>query len=717
MFLKFKVCLFLIINFCFANIYYAQNFWQYSGLNPGYINDVEVNSNNIVYAGFASSSGSQPLKGLVRSNDRGITWEQVPPPGTPSPFWNLNLDTHIKNNDHIFNGSTPFYFYRTTDGGNTWNPYNFDYTPKKITSHPGGTLFASTDGIIQKSTNEGLTWTWVKTLQTDFEPYVLTVNPNNGYIYASFTWVHTNGSLETEFYRSTNTGANWTQIGSPVFDSKKINCLEFSSSQGFFLGTNEGLYISTDNGNSFTLIPTGVITENIICMAINSEDEIYLGTVDNGVFVSNDLGSNWATINSGLTELSILALKFDNEGFLYAGTSNWAGIFRSIYSTTSSAELTQPNGGENWPATTQQEIIWSSIYVDNIKIEYSTNNGANWLTITNSTPANTGSFTWLVPNTLSTQCLVKISDVVNSSLLDISDNVFTISEEPTITVTSPIAGTIWIIETEATITWSSTNVSGNVNLKLSTDGGSNFLITLASNTTNDGTESIIVSNNPSTTCRIRVEAVNNPNNIYGLNDGNFTIVQPSITVNSPNGGEILIIGTTYDINWVSQYVENVKLEYSITNGSSWLLIESSIQSTGNYSWTVPNTPSTQCKIRISHATNATFFDESDGAFTITNPVEVNELTKDLPTQYVLSQNFPNPFNPSTRIYYSVPSESIVTIKLFNTLGEEVGILLNEIKSPGNYFLDFNISNLKSGVYIYQMKSEGYSLSKKMMIVK
>lgn len=313
--------------------------------------------------------------------------------------------------------------------------------------------------------------------------------------------------------------------------------------------------------------------------------------------------------------------------------------------------------------------------------------------------------------------MVKISDALNNNLFDISNNVFTISEEPTITVTSPTAGTIWIVGNQEYVNWSTINVTGNVNIKLSTNGGATFPLTLASNTPNDGTEIINVPNNPSTTCRIKVESVNDPNNVYGLNDGNFTIVQPSITVTSPNGGENLIIGDQFDISWNSEYVDNVKLEYSITNGSSWLLIESSILSTGNYFWTVPNTPSSQCKIKISDVNNSIFFDESNGTFTITTPVEVKDLIEELPTHYMLSQNFPNPFNPSTRIFYSVPIENKVTIKLFTTLGEEVKVLLDAIKSPGKYFIDLNISNLNSGIYIYQMISEGYNSSKKMIIVK
>ena len=84
-----------------------------------------------------------------------------------------------------------------------------------------------------------------------------------------------------------------------------------------------------------------------------------------------------------------------------------------------------PNGGENWFAGINQNIKWSSYDVQNVKIEYTTN-GTDWVTIVESTPAAMGSYLWKVPNTPSTQCKIRISDVANPNVCDISDGGFTI---------------------------------------------------------------------------------------------------------------------------------------------------------------------------------------------------------------------------------------------------------------------------------------------------
>jgi hypothetical protein len=91
-------------------------------------------------------------------------------------------------------------------------------------------------------------------------------------------------------------------------------------------------------------------------------------------------------------------------------------------------------------------------------------------------------------------------------------------------------------------------VTGNVNIKLSTDGGTSFPITLAANTANDGNESVTVPNNPSTTCRVRVESVANPN-VVGVNPGNFTIQAPTVALNPPRNLTAAAAGNTVTLNW------------------------------------------------------------------------------------------------------------------------------------------------------------------------
>ncbi len=99
-----------------------------------------------------------------------------------------------------------------------------------------------------------------------------------------------------------------------------------------------------------------------------------------------------------------------------------------------------------------------------------------------------------------------------------------------------------------------------------------------------------------------------------------------------------------------------------------------------------------------------------------NPVGVDD-NNPLPENYSLSQNYPNPFNPSTTISYSIPVEGIVTLKIFNLLGEEVKTLVNEVQNAGSHNVSFDAVNLTSGIYFYSIKSGNFTDVKKMILLK
>jgi hypothetical protein len=87
------------------------------------------------------------------------------------------------------------------------------------------------------------------------------------------------------------------------------------------------------------------------------------------------------------------------------------------------------------------------------------------------------------------------------------------------------------------------------------------------------------------------------------------------------------------------------------------------------------------------------------------------------TSYFLSQNFPNPFNPTTTIVYALPQAGQVTIELYNTLGQKIRTLLNEYKSAGSYTIDIKADDLPSGVYLYKMDTGKFTRTMKMMLMK
>ncbi|MCJ7553098.1 MAG: T9SS type A sorting domain-containing protein, partial [Ignavibacteriaceae bacterium] len=98
---------------------------------------------------------------------------------------------------------------------------------------------------------------------------------------------------------------------------------------------------------------------------------------------------------------------------------------------------------------------------------------------------------------------------------------------------------------------------------------------------------------------------------------------------------------------------------------------------------------------------------------------ISDVNNDYPVVngYNLYQNYPNPFNPNTVINYSIQEAGLVKIKVYDILGREVAILINETKEAGYHSVVFNASNLPSGVYIYTLKVNGYADSKKMLLLK
>ncbi len=191
-----------------------------------------------------------------------------------------------------------------------------------------------------------------------------------------------------------------------------------------------------------------------------------------------------------------------------------------------------------------------------------------------------------------------------------------------------------------------------------------------------------------------------------------------IKITSPNGGNILVVGDSHNITWSSMNVQKVGIYLSTDNGISWSSIEDSIMNNGIYEWSIPNNPSTECLIKIFNINEPFNSDQSDSVFTIDKFTEINELFGSSSTsKYELFQNFPNPFNSSTVIYYGIPNESFVTLSMYNLIGEKIAELVNEYKDAGYYKVRFDLVNYNSGVYFYRLQAGSFVETKKMVLLK
>ncbi|MFH1194377.1 MAG: T9SS type A sorting domain-containing protein [bacterium] len=112
--------------------------------------------------------------------------------------------------------------------------------------------------------------------------------------------------------------------------------------------------------------------------------------------------------------------------------------------------------------------------------------------------------------------------------------------------------------------------------------------------------------------------------------------------------------------------------------------------------------------------------DMNGQYSYSDVIEVS--AESIPGRFALEQNYPNPFNPTTVIKYQIPSSQVVTLKIYDILGNEVATLVHETKAPGNYEVKFDArsyggSKLSSGVYFYQLRAGSFVSSKKFVLMK
>ncbi len=175
-----------------------------------------------------------------------------------------------------------------------------------------------------------------------------------------------------------------------------------------------------------------------------------------------------------------------------------------------------------------------------------------------------------------------------------------------------------------------------------------------------------------------------------------------------------------DIGWIDNHPDDVRyllnvgpFNLDITESDGFDTRQSSFSIIGAIVFARGETQLNSIEIGRDKLDEVKEFYESNFKYQI---VGVNK-NKKLPVKFVLEQNYPNPFNPATTIKYSIPQNELVTLKVYDILGEEKVELVNEIKSAGSYQLTFDGSDLTSGVYYYSLQAGEYVETRKMILLK
>ena len=560
--------------------------------------------------------------------------------------------TDVKIEYSTNNGGTWYTITESTpnNGNYLWNPlpvHNSALCIIRISDADDGVPFDISDDSFTISENPAVE--------------IVVVSPNGGEAWNSGTsqtisW-NSKGITSVNIEYSTNNGVDWITIENNVASSGLYNWAQVpntSSNNCKVRISNAESGVPFDESNStFSILPEPGIT----VLAPNGGETLQTGTSNNITWTSENIanvkielttnnGASWTVIeestpsdgnynwtnipdlNSSLCKVKIsdaddgIPLDISDESFIITNQ-----IEQSI-------EITIPNGGETWEASTSKLISWASNGIDSVKIEFSSNNGISWNVISESVE-NTGSFDYTVPNVNSTQAKIRISDL-DGDPVDESNGTFTIKQAGYLKILKPETGEVWISGELYKIEWEAQNVE-KIKIEVTTvdeiyDPDAAFFDDAWYTLTEDAPGAAGYYETRFTTAsdlyRIRISdsQAGSPADFSGL----FTVKErpvTQVTVTSPNGGEKLYAGDSYSIKWSSENVEFVDIEFSSNNGASWQLIADSTESDGVYTWTeVPDISSLLCKVRITDAANDQFFDESDLPFEVINENQLLEVT-------------------------------------------------------------------------------------------
>jgi hypothetical protein len=496
----------------------------------------------------------------------------------------------------------------------------------------------------------------------------------------------------------------------PIF----VPCL-YDVSIGY---TTEGITVTTPNGgecwirgNSYDITWASYGVSGNVQIELYKGGSYYSTIVDNTV---NDGSYTWNIPSGQLpgVDYQIRISSISNPAFFDFSDSD--------FNICSQIVVTAPNGGETWQIGETYDITWAPSGIGgNVLIEYSTNSGSSW-TVIDSTASDVGSYSWVIPNTPTTEGRVKITHLSCPDDYDESDGDFTIILYGII-VASPNGGESWIRGNMYNITWASSGVSGNVKIELYK--ASSYNSTIADSVSNTGsyTWNVPSSQVPGTDYQIKITSVIDTT-VFDFSDDDFVICS-QIVVTAPNGGEIWYVGDNYDITWAPSGIGgDVLIEYSTNSGSTWLVLVTATPDNGSYTWTIPNTPTTHGRAKITHLACTSNFDESDGDFTITYSSVAEDINKlGTPSVFCLYQNQPNPFSGSTAIQYAVPEPCRVHIEVYDVVGKEIAALVDGDLLPGYYQMIVDVDNLAgrklaNGVYFYRMVADDYIETKTMTVL-
>lgn len=366
--------------------------------------------------------------------------------------------------------------------------------------------------------------------------------------------------------------------------------------------------------------------------------------------------------------------------------------------------LTSPVDGTKWNGHVNNNITWDSEFIADVKIEFSSDNGQTWEDIVESTSANTRSYSWPATNIISTECLIKISDVANPDVFSINEAPFTLCN---LDLISPNGNSFYRVGSPVEVSWTSSDVE-EITLSYKTCSDCDWVI-VEEGIPSDSTSYMWTPEVATQWCKLQLSETGFPE-VTDESASKFFVFRLDLT--APEGGESLAGESQFDINWVSEIINNVKIEFSSDNGQNWNTIISSVPAIDStYEWTVSNIGSDDCFIKLTTPGIADLYSVNEIPFTITYTVGVDDF-KDISNENL--KIFPNPVIDELSISFIPPIDwtNNYKIEIYNIEGKTLLSKDERIAHPNEQFTVIDISKLQHGVYVVKLINKNSTISQK-----
>jgi photosystem II stability/assembly factor-like uncharacterized protein len=581
---------------------------------------------------------------------------------------------------------------KTTNGGLNWTVvYNTTATTVNAVSGTSAldVFVLLNDGTMLKSTNGGSNWTTLSHSYLQYGFDIAFINANTGFA----------GGQAGSLCRTTNAGVTWDTIPHIQFDWSYYQIKAISETELYLVGHPGFLYKSTDAGNTWTSLPVNVagISTTYLWQTLDKSGSTYVLAGDYGVVALSTDGCNtWLSKNFQLSTQIMFDIK------TIPGTGNVMAVGRP-YTVGTRQVMKSTNGGVNWTAyNTNVNAEFYALSMINAQTGYisgqysnvmkTTDGGQNWVSKTNASGTNYSLYNCKFINENTGWVFVNYLVVSGGNVYKTTDGAQTWTQYSIGAGTSENVMSADMFD--ANTGYCTMNPSGQPVYK-TTNGGVNWTASPVPITGNIKT----------------VKAV----------DGNI------VYIGSSSGTSRIAKTTNGGLNWTAitlpVTVDVTSLDFKDANtGYACGNLTTAICRTtdGGATWSFQNAHvGTLGKTCVNAGDTAyvtgiyTTIMRAVGS-TITG-VEYNQHVK--VDNFELKQNYPNPFNPATTIEFNLPEAGNVSVKVYDLAGREYATdIQNMSMNAGNFKMNFNGSNLSTGVYFYSLVVDGVNMATKKLVL-